>query len=188
MADEAINTDALAAANTAAIQAAVKAEFNAARQEAQRQAQENAQRRAQQQAVNQVAQDPLAQTLRPYIEPVARSLNLKADNALDAVHFYNENPSASQHRVEIENIVNTMAAQGQAFDRDTAYKFLKGAKFDQFVDAEIKERERKTNEAQQQGFAVGAAGVGGPHVGRLVGLGPNSKLEDLETALAGVAF
>jgi len=181
---ETINTDSL----RGVMKEEIKAAFDQARQDARTQAQQNAEARARAAAVNQVAQDPLAQTLRPYIEPVARELNLKTDMAMDAVRFYNRNADALKYEQDIENVVNTMASRGTPWDRDTAFKYIKGAKFDHFMGEEIKAREAKTQEAAQQGFAIGGSSVSGPQVGRLVGLGPNSKLEDLESALAGLTF
>ncbi len=143
------------------------------------------------QPVTQPAGDPVRDFLNPYLEPMQRAVVVRTEAAMDAATFYSD-PDPKQARLksklrgEVEQLFSQQLQQGQYIPRENLFHYLRGLKFQEFVDAEIAEREQAREQAKQaQGVGTGSARPMGQQ---------NTKQpwemtpEELERALDGVAF
>lgn len=155
-------------------------------------AQQNPQPRPQApQPVTQPNADPVRDFLNPYLEPMQRAVVVRTEAAMDAATFYSDpDPKnarlKSKLRGEVEQLFSQQLQQGQYIPRENLFHYLRGLKFQEFVDAEIAEREQAREQAKQaQGVGTGAARPMGQ---------TNQKQpwemtpEELERTLDGVAF
>lgn len=125
----------------------------------QQQAQAQMQSQQRQAAFNQqYQQDPVAQTLAPYLQPIVQQLTVQAQAANDKADFYSLHPEASAHRAEVEQMFNTLMAQGRPTDRESLYYFMKGKDPEKFA----KSAADQLAQAQASGASVGAAAVPRP--------------------------
>jgi len=165
---------------------AVSAEFDRraeqARHEQMRQENARAAAHAQRSAPHQV--DPVAATVAPVVKPWIDALQLRTALEVDNAKFYARNPDAQEFESQVEDIVNRSVAQGRPVDRDTAWKFYKGANQPYFFERQ-KEIDRFAAErAANAGMTLGPSGQA-RDLAPLVNLDHNTPLKDLEEALKG---
>ena len=177
------NTDALAATVQGAVRSAVQEMQTQAAQQAQ---QQQAQQR-QQQAAAQQWSDPVAQTVRPYIEPVVQALNLQVQAANDKSDFYMTYPEAAGYRQDVESMFQQLMQQGRPMEREAVWHYYKGKNAAAFSERDA-QKAKEDLEASTSRFAT----VGGPSAQRPTG--PNMDqfrslpLEAQRDALKGISF
>lgn len=127
--------------------------------------------------------DPVAEVLRPIVGPDLMRLNFKADDAKDAVIFYNGTPEATKHSEAIEAKFNEMAQNGRPMNRASIWQWIRGS--DAFVTERIKQRDAEIETARQAQTIQGSRG--GVPTGR-----PNVDIttsdDDLAAAVTGLEF
>jgi hypothetical protein len=131
--------------------------------------------------------DPVIEFLAPYIAPALSEVGLKAEAAMDAASFYaTAGPQALKHRDAIEARFQEGMRAGKPFPRVDIFKWMKGDKFDEFVNEELEARKRSEDAARG---AEHAGGAGRPHGGRPAGKDPIDMSDDeLGAALKNAAF
>jgi uncharacterized membrane protein YgcG len=175
-AQPAFNADAL----RAHISEAVRGTIGEMQQQAQAQQQQAIR---QQQSQQRFAGDPVAQAIAPVVGPAMQAIALQAQSAMDKADFYLSHPEAIKHKDAIEGMFNQMAQQGVPFDRDSIFKYYKGANFDQFV-----QEHEQTRQAQSNQHVV----AGAPGMARPQGTGFENfealSLDDQRKRLSGLTF
>ncbi len=101
--------------------------------------------------------DPMLELLAPYIAPLVGATQLQTHNALDAATFYSAHPHAVKYREAIEGKMAEAVQAGVRISRADVFKWLRGDKFDEFVQDALKEREEKVKEARLASSASGGA-------------------------------
>jgi hypothetical protein len=176
-----INPEALAGLVKQALQSTIE-ENRAQSQAMQREQVEAARRQAQS---KDMSQDPVFQTIAPVMGPAITAVNLKADNALDAVTFYGGNPEASKYRAEIEQMVQNSINSGRPTARESLWHLFRG-------NPANAPRLQADYDAHQKALAQISATVGAGGMGRGDAQGPafqpDTPLQTMRDALKGVSF
>lgn len=179
--EPAIDMTKFEAATKAAVSAALSEAGQAAQAERQqREAQDAAARQAAATAANP---DPVADVLRPHLQPLAAMLNLKAEDAKDASVFYATTPAAGKYSAAIETKFTECVQRGQPMNRASIWQWIRGS--DAFLSERIKERDAELETARQAQTLQGSRGslpAGTPSID------VNASDEDLAKSLENVQF
>jgi hypothetical protein len=134
----------------------------------------------------QQVQDPMADILRPYIEPVARAAQIAADSADDAAEFYSSHGDLEKdERLEIERRFKSLKAQGLPLKREDIYNHYVGENVDKVVEKRMKKRDEAITKARD----AATVGSGSPDRGPAQVQDARAlPIEQLEKALAGQSF
>ena len=114
------------------------------------------------QASSQWANDPVAQTIAPYVVPVVQQLKLQADAANDKADFYLSHPDALEYKGELESQFNTLMTNGKAMERIAIWNHFKGANIDHFAKKMAEQQAANLNRAAQQSTNLGASAQSRP--------------------------
>src|SRR5262245_48499162 len=100
--------------------------------------------------------DPMADLLRPYLEPIQRKAAIAEESADDAAEFYGSHPDLDKEdRTAIETRFKQMKAAGVPFKREDIYKHHIGDNIDKVVDKRIKKRDEDLARAANASTVVG---------------------------------
>jgi len=177
------NTDAMAAMVRDSVKSAVT-DLQAQHQQAQQQQVAQAQ---QQRAAQQQWSDPVAQTVRPYIEPALQAMNLQVMAANDRSDFYLSNPDAVAYRPQVEAMFQQKMADGQPMQREALWYHYIGRNREAFNQRDAERQAQQTAAAQRQFATVGGPSAlrqGGPDLEQFKSL----PLDQMRDALKGVSF
>jgi hypothetical protein len=114
------------------------------------------------QAAQQWAADPVAQTLAPYLTPMAQQMNLRVQAAEDKGDFYLGHPEAGEYRGEIESMFNQLMTQGRPMEREAVWFYFKGRNGDMFAQKAAKDAEAQLATAARHGVSVGGSDMSRP--------------------------
>lgn len=130
--------------------------------------------------------DPVADLLRPYLEPVARQAAIASDSADDAAEFYGAHAELEkEERLEIEKRFKALKAQGLPLKREDIYNHYVGENVEKVVEKRIKKRDEQVTRAAN----ASTVGSGSPDRAPAQIVDARSMtLPDLEKALAGQSF
>lgn len=130
--------------------------------------------------------DPVGDVINPYLAPVARLVNLKADSAIDAATFYATVKDAAPHSAEIEAKFNECVQKGMPMNRISIWQWMQGANIDKIVEQRIKNRDAEIEAARQAQTLQGSRG-GVPTGGR-PSVDINATDDELASAVHGLEF
>jgi hypothetical protein len=120
------------------------------------------QRQAQQQQANQWAADPVAQTLAPYLQPMAQQMNLRVQAAEDKGDFYLGHPEAGEYKGEIESMFNQLMTQGRPMEREAVWFYFRGRNAEMFAEKAAKSNADQLATAARSGVSIGGSDMSRP--------------------------
>lgn len=181
------NADALAST----VQSAVKSTLQEMQAQATAQAQQRQQQAAQQQAAQRQQQqwqgDPVAATLRPYLEPLAQSMSLQVQAANDKADFYLSFPEALEHKGDVESMFGQLMQQGRPMEREAVWHYYKGKNAEAFAQKAENRKQAALDQAAGQHTTIGGPAAlrpAGPDLDNFRAL----PLDQMRDALKGVSF
>lgn len=167
----------------ATAQQTAKAEAEAAQRQ---QAQQTAQRQ-QAQAASQQWQDPVGQTLAPYVLPIAQQAAFQTRAAEDKVDFYLDHEEARPYRAEIEDLFHRSVAARNPQTRESLWYYFKGRNADRLAADDRTRAEAVARQTVQTGAVLGPSLR---MAEQPISMADFAKLpvEDMEKVLAGHTF
>lgn len=114
------------------------------------------------QAKTQWAGDPVAQTIAPYIAPLAQQMNLRVQAAEDKGDFYLGHPEAADFKGEVESMFNQLMTQGRPMEREAVWYYFKGRNEKLFADRAAAQAKESLSNAARGGMSVGGSDMARP--------------------------